>query len=589
MWHRYSSELRKAVLTAVEYAQSRGERDISTRHLLYGIWHADGDAAAILRRTGVDDLSFVNAFEAVEACEKPLNGPLPTLTRAAREVVDGAYVLARDYGDNYVGDEHILLSMLQNAAAGDGGRILRELGLVWERAWRELVDIQGSRLQAPGGIEVSKLARRRRAAGFAKAMKNVQQFAWASVNYRRHPFLPYLMFRKRTLDNPYPFYAGLRKKPIYWDGLINQWVVSGYKEVTAVLQEPRFSHQQFTLSTWDIAELPDIVTREFRSLNSRLGTQMLFLDGARQTRLRSLVSKQFTPRVIARMEAQIQEITDELLSGPANAGRIELIADLAFPLPATVIARMLGVSDTDSTALKKWSDDFATYIGGETSMTQDHAAYSSMRDLTVYFQTAIDERRASPKDDVITLLISAEDNGDRLTDDEIIANCLLMLAAGHETTTQLIGNGMLALLRNPDQLARLRASPELMPSAVEELLRFDSPVQWTSRVTREAFEWNGHTFKKGQLVNVCLAGANRDPGQFTRPDDLDISRDEGRHLAFGYGPHFCLGAALARLEGQIALRSLITRFPNLRLSTDKVEWQGSFAFRSLTQLHVELR
>lgn len=614
MWHRYSKELRQAVLTAATYAEGRGECDISTRHLLLGLWGCEGSSSTILRRLGVDQTAFEDAYDNVDACEKPLNAPEPTLTREARAVVDAAYVLAVELGDGHVGDEHLLLSILREPADNDAACILARLGVTWEKAGKALVDVQPNRLRAPAGVVDSRLAGRRVKDALAKSATKIGQFAWATVNYRKHPFLPYLMFRKRTLDNPYPFYAGLRKKPIYFDALINNWVVSGYKEVTAVLQDPRFSHQQFTLSTWDIAELPPLVGREFRWLNSRMGTQMLFLDAPRQTRLRSLVSKQFTPRVIAGLESMIQQITDELLEAPAKKGHLEVIADLAFPLPSTVIARMLGVSEGDSAALKKWSDDFATYIGGETTLAQDHAAYLSMRELTPFFQAEIDKRRQTPSpwegegrggvrtplspegrgaggegfDDVISLLIRAEDNGDRLTDDEIIANCLLMLAAGHETTTQLIGNGLFALLRNPAQFAKLRENPDLIGSAVEELLRYDSPVQWTSRVTREDFEWNGHKFKKAQLINICLAGANHDPEQFPDPDTLDITREQGRHLAFGYGPHFCLGAALARLEGQIAFRTLVERFPNMRLSTKNVNWRGSFAFRSLQALHVEL-
>ena len=630
MWHKMWDGLRRSILTASEYAEQRGDRDIATLHLLWGLAaNEDDTAAVVLKRVGLEPAALQEAIKQSTPCEKPARVLEPTLTPEARMVVERAYDLVVEAGDGRIGGEHLLMAMVAPRISCDAGRLLVERGMTWERLWSELLAYQTFRTTAPEGISVPDAAQRKLRVGAKRLRERAGQLTYAAKNYNKEPFLPYLVFRKRTVENPYPFYERLRKQPFYWDTLINQWVVTGYKDVVAVLQEPRFSHQQFSLEAWNGTALPPLIEREFRRLDGSISRQMLFMDAPRQTRLRSLVGRQFTPRVIAKMREEIAAVTDDLLAAPAAAGKIDIIAQLARPLPATVIARLLGVSESDNDVFVQWSDDFITYIGGDTKYAQDLAAYRSLGKLTDYFRKAIAQRRESPTDDLISLLINAEDRGaqtldagsgaeiaaaqklpgDRLTEEEIIANCLLMLAAGHETTTQLIGNGLLALLRNPGQMQKLRQNPELIGPAIEELLRYDSPVQWTSRVTREDFEWNSRKFEKGQMVSIGLASANRDPAQFADPDRLDIERQENRHVAFGYGPHFCLGAALARLEGQIALEALIQRFPHLSLvhdrspatllsmskrspstnATDRVKWKGNFTFRALTSLPVILK
>ncbi len=583
MWHRFGPGLRAAILRAAERA---GEGDLSSAHLLWGIGAVpDTVASLLLAHLGVTGAALQETAANLAPREQPAGRPEATLTAEARAAVERAYALALDLGDLPIGDEHLLLAFAREPDGSDAGRALAQLGVTWRRAGRALMAVQPARTRAPDGVDVPGLARRRLRAGARTARTRTGQIFYAVTHYGK-PFMPYLLFRKRTSDDPYPFYARLRRDPLYWDALIKQWVVTGYAEVSAVLAEPRFSHRQFALSSWGVEEPPPLVAREFRRLNGSLGRQMLFLDGPEQTRQRSLVARQFTPRVIAQMQDQIQEITDGLLDAVAPRGRMDVIADLAFPLPATVIARMLGVPADESPQFKKWSDDFIAYIGGETTLAQDLAAYRSLDDLNGYFRAALAQRRTAPQDDVMTLLLQAEADGAGLTEEEVIANCLLLLAAGHETTTQLIGNGLLALLRHPEQLKKLRDDPALIGPAVEELLRYDSPVQWTSRVTREHFTWRGKTFAPGQMVSIALAAANRDPSQFPDPDRLDITRAENRHLAFGTGPHFCLGAALARMEGRIALSTLLARFPGLRLERQRVQWSGNFTFRALRALPV---
>ena len=588
MWHRFGDGLKTAIFHANTRAEALGEQDLSTRHLLEGLGEiGDAPAARILTHLGVTAEALGKALARAVPREKPVHGPEPTLTPEARGAVERAYALARDWGDSSIGGEHLLLALVREPAASDAGCVLAGLGVTWERAGRALMAVQTGRTRAPEGIRVPGLRVRRLRVGAQQAKTRAGQLAYA-LTHSGQPFMPYLLFRKRTTDDPYPFYTRLRRQPFYWDSLINQWVVTGYEDVVAVLAEPRFSHRQFTLSSWGVDELPPLIGREFRRLNGSLGRQMLFQDAPAQTRQRSLVAQQFTPRVIAQMRDQIQAVTDELLDAVAPAGKMDVIADLAFPLPATVIARMLGVPADEATEFKRWSDDFIAYIGGETTLAQDLAAYHSLHDLAGYFQSLIPQRRHEPRPDLLTLLLQTEEGGDHLTDDEVIANCLLLLAAGHETTTQLIGNGLLALLRHPDQLQLLRDDPTRIGPAVEELLRYDSPVQWTSRVVREGFSWKGRTFEAGQQVSIALAAANRDPARFPDPDRLDITRVGNRHVAFGHGPHFCLGAALARLEGQVSLAALIARFPHLDLERASARWQGNFTFRALRALPVRL-
>jgi cytochrome P450 len=583
MWHRFEQQLRKAILRAAAFAE---EEPLTTRHLLRGLMETEESVAAqILTQLGMTAAQRESLASEQPSVERSAAETSATITCAARQAMDKAYRLAVSLGDSTIGAEHVLLALLQNPETSDAGQALRGWGVTWEQAGRALMHLDVRRTQPPDGVRFPGLAQRRRKNRLGFLIARMRHLTYAAT-HPRQPFLPYLLFRKAILKNPYPFYARLRRRPLYWDTLIQQWIVTGYEEVTAILSEPRFSHQQFTLSSWGMDDLPPRVQQDFRRLNGSIGLQMLFQDPPAQTRQRGLVARKFTPRVIAQMQEQVQEITDALLDRVAASGHMDVIADLAFPLPSAVIARLLGVSSEEAAQFKVWSQAFGAYIGGQTTLAQDFRAYDSLTDLTKYFQAALAERRRHPRVDVMTLLVQAEEDGERLTDEEAVANCLLLLAAGHETTTQLIGNGLLALLRHPAQWARLQSDPALIDSAVEELLRFDSPVQWTSRVTREEFTWRGQRFLPGQQVSLSLGAANRDPLRFPKPDMLEITRADNRHLAFGYGSHFCLGAALARLEGRVALRTLLARFPRLRLTSSHVQWQDSFTFRALQSLPV---
>ena len=399
-----------------------------------------------------------------------------------------------------------------------------------------------------------------------------------AVHY--NPFVP------EVHANPYPLYRQLRSEdPVHWSDLFEGWVLSRYEDVVFVLEDDRFSADRRQARN---RFLQQIVQRqeELQGPFARART-MLTADPPEHTRLRGLVSKAFTPRAVQALRPRIQEIVDELLGGVIESGRMDVIRDLAYPLPVIVIAEMLGVSPADRDQFKKWSDEIAATTGGPLvpSEVLERARRSAV-ELADYFGVVIEERRREPRDDLISALIAAEEKGHVLSQDDLMATLILLLVAGNETTTNLIGNGMLALLRHPDQMQELREAPSLIQTAVEELLRYDGPVQATGRVAMEDLEIGGKQIEKGQFVLTLLAAADRDPAQFPNPDELDITRRENRHVAFGYGIHFCVGAPLARLEGQSAISTLLQRIPSLRLETDDLQWGGSFILRGLKSLPV---
>ena len=391
----------------------------------------------------------------------------------------------------------------------------------------------------------------------------------ASTEPEFNPFLP------EFHANPYPFYHRLRATDPVHRTPMGLWVLTRYDDVVSVLKDPRFGREEFAQI------LANVYGEGARS--------MLFRDPPDHTRLRGLVSQAFTPRMIERMRSHIQEIVDRLLDRVQNANRMDVIADLAYPLPVTVICEMLGVPTDAHSGIRQWSADLARSVDAigmptdEEVVTRGRAAQQAMLD---YFRDLISERRQTPRDDLLSLLIAAEEQGDRLSEGELLITCILLFVAGHETTVNLIGNGLLGLLNHPDELAKLRGDLRLLPGAVEELLRYDSPVQRTGRITNTDVELDGRKIAKGSLVVTAIGAANRDPAHFPDPERLDITRRDNRHIAFGFGIHFCLGAPLARLEGQIAIGTLLRRMPGLGLATSTPEWRESSTLRGLKNLPV---
>jgi len=382
--------------------------------------------------------------------------------------------------------------------------------------------------------------------------------------------------------NPYPFYHALREKDPVHQSPMGFWVFTRYDDVVTSLRDPRYGRDGF-------APLIE-ATYGPETAEGNLPRSMLMRDPPDHTRLRALVNKAFTPRVIEGMRAHIQAIVDRLLDKVQSARSMDVIEDLAYPLPVTVICEMLGVPLDDQNAIRGWSSDIARSLDAIGLMADpDIVAHgvAARRNLTEYFRRLLPERRQHPKADLLSLLIGVEEQGDRLNEGELLAMCLLLFIAGHETTVNLIGNGTLALLEHPDQMARFKDDPALIPSAIEELLRYDSPVQWTARITNADVEAGGREIPSGSMIIAAIGAANRDPSHFPDPDRLDIARPDNRHVSFGFGIHFCLGAPLARVEGQIALGTFLRRMPDLTLQTGAtLDWRESSALRGLKRLPV---
>src|SRR3954471_7287359 len=375
-------------------------------------------------------------------------------------------------------------------------------------------------------------------------------------------------------DDPYPAMAALRDDaPVADAGGV--WVLSRFADCRAALLDPRFSSDLRKADGFDPTD----------PLAQAAGALMVYNDPPDHTRLRGLVQKAFTPRRVHDLRPRVEAIVAELIGARAEVGEMEVLADLAYPLPFRVIAELLGVPPGDHDRFRGWANDMALVLEPlQTEERRARAIAASLR-LGEYLQPQFAERRAQPRDDLLTALVQAEQEGDRLSESELGANVVQLLIAGHETTQNLIANGLWALLRHPDQLARLRDDPGLAPAAVEELLRYDSPVQLATRVALEDIDLGGATIPRGGRVMVLLGAANRDPARFAEPDRVDLTRRDAGHLAFGHGPHFCLGNALARLEGDVALRALVA-LPELRLAGAAPRYRDTAMLRGLRELHV---
>ncbi len=392
----------------------------------------------------------------------------------------------------------------------------------------------------------------------------------------------YQLLDPEVLANPYPLFHRLRTEaPVYWDPFLHAWVVTRYRDVVTVLH--RFSAECAPTPE----QLQAMRLEELTPVAQVMVRQMLFMDAPAHTRLRGLAAHAFTPRRVAVLRSHIEDITESLLDAVAPQGSMDVIADLAAPLPAMVSAEMLGVPVQDHQQLKDWSAAFAEILGNFQHNPGSAArVLRATEEMVTYFRDAIRQQRTHPREGLIHAFLTATLGDDRLTEDEIIANCILTMVGGQETTTNLIGNGLLALLRNPGELARLRADLSLMPSAVEELLRYESPSQHTARLAPEDTVMGGQRIRKRQGIIAVMAAANRDPERFPDPDRLDLARADNRHLAFGWAAHFCFGAPLARIQGQVVFESLLRHFPEIALEPGPLVWRENLGLRGLTALPV---
>lgn len=397
----------------------------------------------------------------------------------------------------------------------------------------------------------------------------------------------YNLLDPAVLADPYPLYRRLREQdPVHWDPFLHAWIATRYDDVVTVL----FRYSADRTPRPELFEA--LGAPQVAPVAALMVKQMLFLDGAAHARVRTLAAPAFTPSSVERLRGRIAEIAEKLVDDiqARGTGTADLMSEFAEPLPAIVTAEMLGVPVADAPRLKAWSVTFAEMLGNfQHNPDRLPGVLRAVDGLTAYFQEAVSQQRRRPREGLVHALLTAEVDGDRLSEEEVVANSIITMVGGLETTTNLIGNGMLSLLRFPDEMARLRSEPSLGPTAVEELLRFESPSQHTARLAPADMVLGGKTVRKRQAVYAVMAAANRDPARFSDPDRLDLSRAENRHLAFGWGPHFCFGAPLARLEGRTAFETLLRRFPTLELTGAPLAWRENLGLRGLVSLPVAYR
>ncbi|MCX7272368.1 MAG: cytochrome P450 [Burkholderiales bacterium] len=392
-----------------------------------------------------------------------------------------------------------------------------------------------------------------------------------------------------TLANPYPLFSRMRDEdPCHWSPRLRSWVLTRYDDVRRACHDrDRYSSDRLRPF---FAAMPADEASRIADIVRYLSLWMVFKDPPEHTRLRRLAGKVFTARSMQAMRPQIGQTTEWLLQRIGDRESFDFIADFAGPLPCLVIMAMLGVPREDLALVKRMSDDIALFIGSSRASAAKYAiAQAATREMADFFRELIAQRRRQAHDDLLGELIEARDGDDRLSEDELIATCILMLFAGHETTTNHLANGLAALMRFPDQMAALRADPGLAPAAVEELLRYEGPSGAQARVVAVAHELHGHRLQMGDRVFLMLNAANRDPRAFPDPDRLDLRREAVAHLSFGHGPHICLGFPLARTEGQVALPALLAHFEHIEPAAGRPEWLDSLVFRGMRSLPVRVR
>lgn len=384
--------------------------------------------------------------------------------------------------------------------------------------------------------------------------------------------------------NPYPTYARLRAEDPVHESPLGFKVLTRYADCTALLRDPKGSSDDTKSAAF--RDLVDSETQE--EWEGR--RPFLFMDPPDHTRLRGLVAKAFTPRSIEQLRDRAQQLADDLVAAMEGKDEVDIVADLAYPLPLTIITDMLGVPREDEPRFREWSHALARSLDPEFLLPPDAVAAreQAIAEFEEYFLQLFADRRAHPRDDMLTRLVEAEEAGDKLSEDELTSTCVLLLVAGHETTVNLIANGILALARHPDERTRLLADPSLAKTAVEEVLRYDPPVQMTGRMATEDIELPSTTLAKESFAITLLGAANHDGEQFPDPERFDIGRTPNAHISFSLGHHFCLGASLARMEGQVAITTFAQRYPDYQLGTEALTYKDNLVLRGLTALPISL-
>jgi hypothetical protein len=399
--------------------------------------------------------------------------------------------------------------------------------------------------------------------------------------------LRFNLFDSKFNANPYPTYHRLREEdPVHRYLIGGDWIVTRYADVKAVLKSGCVRTDDRPKS---IQERNKYLLHKEKNLDILAYTTSRFLfymNPPDHTRLRGLVGKGFSSIVVERMRPHIQEIVDELLDKVRHKGSMDIVAELASPLSVSVISKLLGIPKEAQQQLHQWTNVLSRILDPLVSLKEYEAMNQATEEIQEYLRTLIAEREKEPQEDFISNLIAAKDQSDRLSQKELLAICTLLFGAGEETTGNTIGNGMLALLQHPNQMEQLKREPTMIQSAVEEVIRYDSAIQMLTRIATDNLEIGNQTIKAGEKIVLCLGAANRDPAQFPNPDELNINREQNHHLAFADGIHYCLGAALARVETQIAINTLIQTFPDLKLASNKLEWKKSIVIRGLKSLSV---
>lgn len=398
-----------------------------------------------------------------------------------------------------------------------------------------------------------------------------------------------LLVSREFIRNPYPILRQMREEaPVYWSESIGGWILTRYDDIIASFKDTDHFSNEGRLGK-AVEYLPPEKRCKYKGFENHYATKgLLHSDPPDHTRLRSLVVKEFTPTVVEQMRPRIQQVVDDLISAVEKRGQMDVVPDLAAALPVGVIAEILGVPPSDRHYFKKWTDQILGFQGVNKPSEQDLSnAQDGLMEIRPYLTNMIQERRTQPRQDLMSKLVAVESTGQRLAESELINTCVTLFTAGHETTLSLISNTIYTLLSNPDQLELLRNNPQLLAATIEESLRYESPVSRQTRLMKEGREFGGQQIQKGQMVFQMLNSANRDPAYFTDPDKFDICREKNRHIAFGQGIHFCVGATLARAEGSIAIGTLIKRLPSLRLVSPEADWDtGKRNSRVLKSLHV---
>lgn len=396
------------------------------------------------------------------------------------------------------------------------------------------------------------------------------------------------LFEAEVIQNPYPMFDKMRREaPVHWNNSVKGWFVTRYFDVELVLRDPRFSVEKIAV----FADRIDASKQEKISfLAEILGDWMVFKDPPEHTRLRQVLQGAFKPKALEALRPKIENITAEILDGLGERTEIDLIADFGVPLPATVIGDLCGVPRNATNKLRLWADDIAKFVlQGRQSPDRYDRSYRALKECVDFYRELVAEHRANPRDDLTSLMIDGGETGTALSDDEIVSTLVFILFAGHETTTNLIANGMLALLQHPGQMALLESDRSLVPSAVEEFLRFEGPAATMVRIAREDVEIGEQLIRKGERVFASIDAAGRDPDVFEGAEEIDVARRPNRHMAFGKGIHLCLGAPLARLEGQVAFDALLKRYTGFRLNGDMPEWRDELITRGLNSLPISMR